>query len=204
MRPPPTSAAIEAEWCGARNGRRFESAPFASWPATDWIIDTSSSSRGDSGGRIEGSRCASIDLPAPGGPLIRRLWPPAAAISSARLAFSWPLMSLRSGRPLSTGAIAGSGRAITCVPLKWFASWISERGARTSISPEAQSASGPHAAGQISPCPRPFAAIAAGSTPATEVIEPSSASSPSTVKPASASAGIAPIAAMTPSAIGRS
>ena len=30
--------------------------------------------------------------------------------------------------------MAGSGRASTCVPLKWLASWISERGARISIS----------------------------------------------------------------------
>ena len=79
----------------------------ASWPATDWIIETSSSSRGASGGRIEGSRCASIDLPAPGGPLISRLWPPAAAISRARFALSWPLMSFRSGRPLSSGRDGG-------------------------------------------------------------------------------------------------
>jgi hypothetical protein len=34
---------MEAEWCGARKGRRAESAPFASWPATDWIIETSRS-----------------------------------------------------------------------------------------------------------------------------------------------------------------
>ena len=119
-----------AERPAVRSARRS-----ASWPATDWIIETSSSSRGDSGGRIEGSRCASIDLPAPGGPIISRLWPPAAAISSARLALSWPLMSRRSGRPSPAGAIAGSGRASTCVPLKWLASWISERGARISISP---------------------------------------------------------------------
>ena len=32
----------------------------------------------------QGSRAASIDLPAPGGPFSSRLWPPAAAISSAR------------------------------------------------------------------------------------------------------------------------
>jgi hypothetical protein len=72
------------------------------------------------------------------------------------------------------------------------------------MSALAQAASAPQAAGQISPCPRPFAAIAAGRTPATEVIEPSRASSPSTVKPARASPGIAPIAAMMPTAIGRS
>jgi hypothetical protein len=28
-----------------------------------------------SGGRIDGRRCASMDFPAPGAPLIRRLWP---------------------------------------------------------------------------------------------------------------------------------
>ena len=36
-----------------------------------------------SGGRIEGRRLAASDLPAPGGPTINRLWPPAAATSSA-------------------------------------------------------------------------------------------------------------------------
>jgi DNA invertase Pin-like site-specific DNA recombinase len=41
-------------------------------------------------------------------------------------------------------------------------------------------------------------------TPATGAMEPSSPSSPSTVKPLSASGGIAPIAAIRPSAIGRS
>jgi len=33
-----------------------------------------SSSAGVSGGRIDGRRLASIDLPAPGGPTIRLLW----------------------------------------------------------------------------------------------------------------------------------
>jgi hypothetical protein len=50
----------------------------------------------------------------------------------------------------------------------------------------------------------PLAAIAAGSTPATAVMEPSRPNSPSTVKPESASAGIAPIAAINPSAMGKS
>lgn len=117
-RPPPTIAAIEAEWCGARNGRRALSLPSASSPPTEAIIDTSSSSRGDSGGRMEGSRCASIDLPEPGGPTISRLWPPAAATSSARRALSWPLMSARSGRSPAAAWIFASGRAITCVPRK--------------------------------------------------------------------------------------
>ena len=33
--PPPTSAAIEAEWCGSRNGRVWISPPAGSWPATE-------------------------------------------------------------------------------------------------------------------------------------------------------------------------
>ena len=41
---------------------------------------TSSASARVSGGRIDGSRRASIVLPTPGGPESRRLWPPAAAI----------------------------------------------------------------------------------------------------------------------------
>jgi hypothetical protein len=56
----------------------------------------------------------------------------------------------------------------------------------------------------MSPLPAALAAIAAGSTPATALIVPSSASSPMTAKPSSASGGIAPIAAITASAIGRS
>jgi hypothetical protein len=60
---PPTSAGIEAEWCGAQNGRRSVSAPSSISPATEAIIDTSSSSAGVSGGRMVGSRAAGIDLP---------------------------------------------------------------------------------------------------------------------------------------------
>ena len=57
---------------GARNGRRAVNAPSRISPATEAIIETSSSSDGDSGGRIEGSRAASIDLPAPGEPIISK------------------------------------------------------------------------------------------------------------------------------------
>ena len=73
-----------------------------------------------------------------------------------------------------------------------------------SISGLAQAASGPQAAGQINPSLRALAPIAAGSTPATAASEPSRPSSPSTEKPANASDGMAPIAAIRPSAIGRS
>ena len=46
--------------------------------------------------------------------------------------------------------------------------------------------------------------MAAGKTPATGAMEPSNPNSPNTVKPARASDEIAPIAAIRPSAIGRS
>ena len=117
----------------------------------------------------DGRRWASIDFPAPGAPLIKRLWPPAAATSSARLALSWPLMSRRSGCG-PTEALIQFGRDSTCEPLKWLASWISERGARMSRSAEAHAASGPQSAGQIKPLPAALAAIAAGRTPATALI----------------------------------
>jgi hypothetical protein len=68
--------------------RNLARAPPARSPAIEWISDTSSSSRGVNGGKIDGSRAKSMDLPARGGPLKRRLWPPAAAISRARLALS--------------------------------------------------------------------------------------------------------------------
>jgi hypothetical protein len=74
------------------------------------IIETSSSSDGDSGGRIVGSRAASIDFPEPGGPAISKLCPPAAAISSARFALSWPLMSFRSSGLSENSRIFGEGR----------------------------------------------------------------------------------------------
>ena len=91
--PPPTSAAIEAEWCGSRNGLLMTRPPCSSLPASEWIIVASSASAGVSGGSNPGSRAASIDLPAPGGPIISRLWLPTAAISSARRAVNWPARS---------------------------------------------------------------------------------------------------------------
>jgi hypothetical protein len=39
----------------------------------EWISETSSNSRGVSFGKIEGSREASIDLPAPGGPFSKKI-----------------------------------------------------------------------------------------------------------------------------------
>ena len=192
-----------AEWCGARNGRWRVRAPRAIWPATEWIIEVSRSSCAESGGSSAGSLWASIDLPEPGGPMNSRLWPPAAAISSARLAPSWPLTSFRSSARSGSSIWPGVGAPITCEPRKWLIRAISERGARMRASP-AQAASGPLASGQIRPSPMALAATAAGSTPATGAIRPSSDSSPIAAQPSRASGAITPMAARMPSAIGRS
>ena len=97
--PPPTSA--DRDWrCGAARapaaGRNAAgSKPARPGPAARrWPAPRPASI----GGSRPARRCASIDLPVPGGPIISRLWPPAAAISSARLAAAWPLTSRRSGR----------------------------------------------------------------------------------------------------------
>ena len=110
--PPPTSATSETVWCGARNGRsRSRPTPAGSRPHTEWIAVASSASSNVSGGRMPGTRRAIIVLPAPGGPTIRRLWPPAAAISSARRASVCPLTSAKSadGRA-GVGAVRAGGR----------------------------------------------------------------------------------------------
>ncbi len=102
VEPPPTTAAVEAVWCGARNGGvRSSPAPGGSSPATEWMRVTSSASSSSSRGRIPGSRRASIVFPIPGGPASSRLCAPAAAISSARRARSWPRTSARSGAAAS-------------------------------------------------------------------------------------------------------
>ena len=88
-------AAALALWCGERKGRRREK--LCCWGSSERSAQVSVISSSESGGRMPGRRCASMDLPVPGGPLIRMLGPPAAAISSASRAVCWPFTSCRSG-----------------------------------------------------------------------------------------------------------
>ena len=100
----------EIVWWGARNGRSVTSRPVPS-PAALWILrDLERLRRRSGGGRMPGSRRASMVLPAPGGPIMSRLWPPAAAISSARLASSWPRTS-REVRLVRAGVVRPRSRA---------------------------------------------------------------------------------------------
>ena len=85
--PPPESDTVDAVWWGLRKGR----------VSTSGCVVCRASAR-DMSGRMDGSRRASMDLPAPGEPTSSTLWPPAAAISSARFTFSCPITSAKSGR----------------------------------------------------------------------------------------------------------
>jgi hypothetical protein len=102
---------VVIEWWGARKGRSQSSSPAGSPLVTLWMRVTSIASVRVSGGRIEGSRCASIVLPVPGGPLSRVLWAPAAAIVSDRTAWGRPRTSARSiaWRTLAGRARVGAG-----------------------------------------------------------------------------------------------
>jgi Mg-chelatase subunit ChlI len=65
-------------------------------PAMLWIFVVSIASSSAIGGMMVAIRFESIDLPEPGGPIMRMLWPPATATSTARLTWPWPLTSAKS------------------------------------------------------------------------------------------------------------
>ena len=166
------------------------------------------------GGSRPAKRCASIDLPEPGGPTISTEWPPAAAISSARLAVLWPLTSDRSGCgaglaggwPLrrtqpSPGSGAGSldGGRKRCTT-------SSKCRARNTSAPGTSAASSALSGGSTSwvcvLCWRSARLMARA--PRTGRSCPDSESSPANSKPARRVPSICPLAARMPSAIGKS
>lgn len=67
--PPPTSATALALWCGAQVGRWPQLAS-AKRPASEATAADSSASSVSMGGNRPANRCASMDLPEPGGPTI--------------------------------------------------------------------------------------------------------------------------------------
>ena len=88
--PPPKIAELVALWCGVRKGRRFKSVSVFSTTPVIFAIAMLSARVG--GGNSDAALLASILLPIPGGPDIKRLCFPASAIVSARFAFIWPLI----------------------------------------------------------------------------------------------------------------
>ncbi len=146
--PPPTIAAYDSVWCGARTGARRRSRSNGPSPATDATIVAASASASSRGGSRPGIVRARSVLPEPGGPTSSRPCPPASAISSARRASSWPRTSDRSGTSSEAGSTSGSTASLTAGrrqaahrPARAVAAW--------------RGASGPAAAGR--PRPRPGA-----------------------------------------------
>ena len=174
-------------------------------PQTEWMRVTSSASWRLSGGRIPGSRRASIVFPVPGGPWSSRLCEPAAAISSARRARSCPRTSARSAALGDSSSSSESGakdgasisprRYATASPRCW-----------TGIgSTPASAASGADSAAQTTRSrPAKRAPSATASVPATGRTRPSSPSSPTAACCASRSGGSWRVAARTAREIGRS
>ena len=111
--PPPTRETTEAWWCGARKGGRSSSVSSGrAQPAAEWIRVTVSASSRVSGGSNPTRRSASMVLPDPGGPIMRRWWRPAAATSMARRPRAWPRTSERSGGVGALAAAAAGGGVV--------------------------------------------------------------------------------------------
>ena len=194
-------------WWGARKGRRATRAsPQGSRPATECTLVASTASRRVSGGRMLGSRRASMVFPAPGGPVNKTLCAPAAATCNARFACAWPRTSARSGAgdALSPRRVAPStaAGAIGFRPSRCRISAARHVAPITSTVP-ATAASRAFEAGRISPrVPRqPFAIERA---PRMGRNSPLSPSSPTKAYPSTSSPLTWPATTRSASAMGRS
>ena len=159
------------------------------------------------GSPAAGARASSCRLP--GGPTISRLCPPAAAISSARLASSWPRTSARSGGSARGAATRRAGRDRLGRPAAVQQLGEPRRGRRRAItsSPSTSAASAAFAAGTTSRAvARPRGRRARSrARRAPAAARRSSDSSPQTAQSLErARAGTWPLAASTPTAIARS
>lgn len=193
--PPPIMPTVEVPVCGLRNGRSSISPAGGSSAASDQILVTSIASARASRGSRPGRRRASIVLPEPGGPRSSRLWPPAAAISSALFAPDWPRTSARSAFLLAAEKkVISRGEAGVSGPLPSAWSIASMRWATPNTgTPPSAAASGPFAAGSSSSrIPRRAARSATARPPRTERTVPSRPSSPQNRRPLRLSSEIWP------------
>ena len=137
------------------------------------------------GGRIEGSARARIVLPVPGGPVIKRLCPPEAAIVSALLAASCPRMSARScfvSADLKSISVLGKGSSVL-IPERCSNILVRFSVSKT-FKPSIIAASRPLPKGtKISLKPSLLAFLASAKTPFMGRRPPSSESSPKNILP---------------------
>lgn len=165
---------------------------------------TSRAASSSSSGRIDGSRSASMVLPAPGGPSSARWCPPAAATSSARRPSCCPATSARSGPSAPvTGAAGGGGSS--GVPSRTKATSRCRVSTARTRTPGITAASAALPAGTTTRVqPARAAAATIGSTPRTGRTVPSRPSSPRTTVPSSGSSGNSPEPPSTAAAMARS
>ena len=148
-------------------------------------------------------------FPAPGGPVMRMEWPPAAATSRARRAAPCPRTSARSGPTAPalaarTASTSRRGRSLGTRPSSRLTAARRVAGPSTS-SPGTSPASAAFPRGTTSRRqPARAACSAMASAPATGRSEPSSASSPIAPTPTRAAGAICPDAARVARASGRS
>ena len=133
------------------------------------------------GGRIVGSRRASMVLPVPGGPTMKTLWPPAAATSRARLACACPWTSEKSASCPGTWPIQRDTSTSTrsSPPSRNPSTTWARLSAGWTANPWTTAASSAFSRGtHTASTPRLRASMAMGSTPRTGRTDPSSESSP--------------------------
>ena len=139
---------------------------------------------------MPGSRCASIDLPVPGGPVIKRLWPPAAAISNAIRAVCCPLTSAKSGSTAFSDGLkdtADSAGGSISIPFKCAATCPNDT-APNAPTPFKAAACAAFSAGNTKARPALIPCQAIANAPRTGLSRPDNANSPANSYPSNLSA----------------
>src|SRR2546430_14197789 len=144
--------------------------------------------------------------PVPGEPTSNTLWPPAAAISSARLACAWPRTSARSRSSAAAARTERASGTAAAAQVPFSRPTASESvGAASTWRPSTASASAALSTGTTSVSMRwRRHASPTASVPRTGWIWPSSASSPTTAYGPMTPFFTTPVGAGLPTAIGRS
>ena len=169
--PPPTSAAMtqndaghgRAASCDARR-RQFARNARSCTPRAFRLAQ---------GRQQSTAGAASIDLPAPGGPIIRMLWPPAAALPAP--AWQSPVLYVLQVGHRLVAWVRRRQRALQRLQAFEVVDELKRLHGGGSHVGSGPGGLGAESRGQIRPLPSAFAPIAAGSAPAIAAIEPSRA-----------------------------
>ena len=151
--PPPVSAAMQAEWCGARNGRRSGQRALGDQPATEWTIEVSSSSAGRQRRQDAGQARGQHRLARAGRADEQQV------VAAGRGDLQRPLGVLLALDVAQVGQRGSPSRTVGLGPRQHLgaAEVVDQRDQRARREdrhvPPAQAASGPQASGQIRPVP---------------------------------------------------